>query len=222
MNQPKLILASQSPRRKALLSQLGYQFTCLPADIDESVLAGEKAKDYVYRLAVAKAQTAFSIAKHQLLNEKGIDEDNKAESDKVEDHKLESEIVVLGSDTTVAFDNHILGKPASFDDFASMMKLLSGQCHQVLTSIAVVSRAGVKAQVVATDVWFKSLSEKEISDYWQTGEPQDKAGGYGIQGIGGQFVSKLEGSFFAVVGLPLYETSLLLNELGVTGYVSAE
>ncbi|WP_448553196.1 Maf family protein [Thalassotalea montiporae] len=200
MTQPELILASQSPRRKALLSQLGYQFSCLPADIDESVLADESASDYVHRLAIAKAQTALAAAQEKQLSQ--------------------GELVVLGSDTTVVFDNHILGKPESFEDFVSMMTMLSGERHQVLTSIAAVSETEVQAQVIVTDVWFKQLSSKEISDYWQTGEPQDKAGGYGIQGIGGQFVSKLDGSFFAVVGLPLYETSLLLNKFGITGHVS--
>lgn len=199
MNQTQLILASQSPRRKALLAQLGYEFTCLPADIDESVQHGENAHDYVYRLAIAKAQKALEQASKQQAN---------------------SELVVLGSDTTVVFDGHILGKPENFEDFERMMTMLSGRCHQVLTSIAAVSESNAQAQVVATDVWFKQLSSKEISEYWQTGEPQDKAGGYGIQGIGGQFVSKLDGSFFAVMGLPLYETSLLLNQFGITGYVS--
>ncbi|REL28155.1 septum formation inhibitor Maf [Thalassotalea euphylliae] len=199
MNQTKLILASQSPRRKALLAQLGYEFTCLPTDIDESVQSGESARDYVHRLAIAKAQTALEQASEQHTN---------------------GELVVLGSDTTVVFNDHILGKPEHFEDFNRMMTMLSGQCHQVLTSIAAVSESKAQAQVIATDVWFKQLSSKEISDYWQTGEPQDKAGGYGIQGIGGQFVSKLDGSFFAVMGLPLYETSLLLNQFGVTGYVS--
>ncbi len=184
----KLILASQSPRRHQLLSQLGYQFTCQVANIDESVLLGESPHYYVERLAIAKAQKI--AAKH-------------------------AGIVVLGSDTSVVVDNEILGKPESEADCISMLSKLSGRKHQVLTSIAAVKDEQVVSKVVSTDVYFKSLTTLEIKRYWQSEEPKDKAGGYGIQGIGGQFVKQIHGCYFAVVGLPLYETAQLLAKFGL-------
>lgn len=185
-----LILASQSPRRRELLQQLGYQFTCLPADIDESVLHDESPKQYVARLAFEKAQC---IALQQSNN-----------------------VVVLGSDTSVVFEQQILGKPISLEHCIEMLSLLSGKKHQVLTAVAVVKGEQSDVVLVSTDVYFKVLSTKEIVQYWHTGEPQDKAGAYGIQGIAGQFVTKIEGSYSAVVGLPLYETSQLLSGFGLT------
>jgi len=184
----RLILASQSPRRQALLSQLGYQFTTLIADIDESVTVNETAQDYVLRLAVEKAQTIY--------NKLPIEQQT---------HSL-----VLGADTCVVINNEILGKPIDENDCISTLLKLSNKQHQVLTSIAVVSAQSVASQLVTTDVTFKKLTANEISRYWQTGEPEDKAGSYAIQGIGGQFVTNINGSYSAVVGLPLYETAQLL------------
>lgn len=186
----QLILASQSPRRRELLQQLGYQFTCLPADIDERVLDDESPQQYVARLAIEKAQI---IALQQ-----------------------SDDAVVLGSDTSVVFEQQILGKPTSLEHCIEMLSLLSGKKHQVLTAVAVVKAAQSHVILVSTDVYFKVLSTKEIIRYWHTGEPQDKAGAYGIQGIAGQFVTKIEGSYSAVVGLPLYETSQLLSGFGLT------
>ncbi|SEK95503.1 septum formation protein [Colwellia chukchiensis] len=191
-----LILASQSPRRKALLQQLGYNFTCMPADIDESVLAGECPEPYVARLALAKAQ---AVAKQSPVN-----------------------TVVLGSDTSVVFAEHILGKPDSFVDCQRMLTMLSGNTHQVITAIAAVKDQQSEVVLVKTAVDFKPLSEQEITRYWQTGEPQDKAGAYGIQGIGGQFVTQIQGSYSAVVGLPLYETARLLTAFGVTSSMTMD
>lgn len=185
----KLILASQSPRRQELLAQLGYQFSCLPADIDESVLAHETPREYVERLACQKAQY---IAKNQ--------------SDTT---------LVLGSDTCVVFRDEILGKPANISQCVAHLSLLAGQVHQVLTAIAVVKGELSKSVVVSTEVEFKPLSLQEMQNYWQTGEPQDKAGSYGIQGIGGQFVKQIKGSYSSVVGLPLYETAQLLASFGL-------
>ncbi|TWX72703.1 Maf family protein [Colwellia sp. C1TZA3] len=184
-----LILASQSPRRQALLQQLGYDFICSPADLDESVLAAEKPEQYVARLALAKARV---IAK-----------------------QYADDVVVLGSDTSVVFGQHILGKPASFSDCLATLKMLSGHTHQVITAIAAVKGERIDVVVVSTEVDFKVLNEQEIRRYWQTGEPQDKAGAYGIQGIAGQFVKQIRGSYSAVVGLPLYETAELLSAFGV-------
>ncbi|MBA6389732.1 septum formation inhibitor Maf [Colwellia sp. BRX10-3] len=184
-----LILASQSPRRKELLQQLGYDFICLPADIDESVLPTETPEQYVARLALEKAR---AIAKQH-----GED------------------VVVLGSDTSVVFGQHILGKPESLTDCLATLKMLSGNSHQVITAIAAVKGERSSVVVVRTEVDFKVLTEQEIKHYWQTGEPQDKAGAYGIQGVAGQFVKQIRGSYSAVVGLPLYETAELLSAFGV-------
>ena len=183
-----LILASQSPRRKELLQQLGYDFQCLPADIDESVRAKETAEHYVSRLALEKAQVIAQANSNQ---------------------------VVLGSDTSVIFGQRILGKPASLSDCLAILNMLSGNTHQVVTAIAAVKEQRSEVVLVTTEVDFKILSEQEIIRYWQTGEPQDKAGSYGIQGIAGQFVKQIRGSYSAVVGLPLYETAQLLSSFGV-------
>jgi septum formation protein len=182
----KLILASQSPRRRELLAQLGYQFTCCPADIDETVKINESPITYVERLAVEKSAC---IAKSQSQS-----------------------TLVLGSDTCVVYQNNILGKPESLAQAIDCLTMLSGNTHQVLTAVSVVQGQFSKAVVVSTDVTFKTLSRQEIINYWHTGEPQDKAGSYGIQGIAGQFVKHISGSYSAVVGLPLYETAQLLAE----------
>ena len=153
-----LILASQSPRRKELLSQLGFQFQCCPADIDESIIENEMAEQYVARLALEKANAVA-----QRCNE--------------------NDAVVLGSDTSVVFQEHILGKPESLEDCLAILSMLSDKSHQVLTAVAVVQGKRCKVDVVSTEVKFKKLSTNEIIRYWHTGEPQDKAGAYGIQGI---------------------------------------
>lgn len=119
---------------------------------------------------------------------------------------------VLGADTIVVVDEKVLEKPQDYRDFQQMLRALSGRQHQVMTSVTVAMGEQYKTQTVVTDVWFKALTEQEIDDYWHTGEPCDKAGGYGIQGIGGRFVSRIEGSFHAVMGLPLLETDELLKE----------
>jgi len=191
----QLVLASKSPRRKELLAQLGYQFTSLSADIDESVKYNEPAEQYVVRLAIEKATF---IAK------------NQAET-----------TLILGSDTSVVFENHILGKPADLEGCIKQLSMLSDQQHQVITAIAVAKGKKISSMAVSTDVTFKPLSEEEIIRYWHTGEPQDKAGSYGIQGIGGQFVKQLCGSYSAVVGLPLYETAQLLADFGMPTPVQA-
>ncbi|XQW85560.1 Maf family protein [Thalassotalea piscium] len=184
-----LILASQSPRRKELLAQLGYQFDCISADIDESLFKNEKASDYVKRLALAKAQ---HVAKTQA-----------------------DTTIVLGSDTTVVYQGKILGKPKDLAESHSILSQLSNCTHQVLTSVAAVQAHHSKVILVATHVTFKKLTEREIVNYWHTNEPQDKAGSYGIQGIGGQFVTHIDGSYSAVVGLPLFETAQLLAEFNL-------
>jgi len=194
MPENQLILASQSPRRKTLLAQLGYSFKIQASDIDEAHLPDELPEDYVQRLATEKAQKVF-----QLLS---CDEKEVA--------------VVLGSDTSVVINKVILGKPESLNDCINTLSLLSGQQHQVITAVAVISNNAIKTQLVTTKVFFKALTLAEIKAYWHTGEPQDKAGSYAIQGLAGQFVKTIHGSYSAVVGLPLYETAELLSQFGLS------
>lgn len=186
MSYPDIALASSSPRRRELLAQLGVNFTLVKADIDEAVLAAEDARTYVQRLALAKAEAGLA--------------------------RLAQPKPVLGADTIVVVDNQILGKPVDFADFKRTMHLLSGRCHQVMTAIALVGQQHKLQQLVCTDVYFRAVTDTEIEQYWQSGEPLDKAGGYGIQGLGGRFVQSINGSYTAVVGLPLCETEQLLQQ----------
>jgi septum formation protein len=181
-----LFLASASPRRKALLAQMGYQFDVVVPDIEERLQADESASDYVSRLSREKAAAALQE----------IDIENA---------------VVLGADTIVVTENQILEKPRDFDNAKQMLLSLSGRVHQVMTAVTVMNRRIFQTDLVTTHVWFKTLSNREIVQYWQSGEPCDKAGSYGIQGLGGKFVTRIEGSFYAVVGLPLFETDQLLH-----------
>ncbi|MEH6446843.1 MAG: Maf family protein [Oceanospirillaceae bacterium] len=181
--QKELILASASPRRKQLLSDLGVSFGVVSADIDEAVLLNEQPANYVSRLALQKAQKVLSANEHS---------------------------IVLGSDTCVVIDQKILGKPESEEDALQMLLSLSGRWHQVLTAVAVISNNQVRQVLVSTQVEFCHLDEQVCHAYWQTNEPQDKAGSYAIQGIGGRFVRQIKGSFSAVVGLPVAETAELL------------
>ncbi|MEA3243612.1 MAG: Maf family protein [Pseudomonadota bacterium] len=184
-----IILASGSPRRQALLQQIGVRFRQQVADVDETPLDNESAQDYVVRLAVAKACA--------VRQQSGADK-----------------APVLGADTAVVVDGRLLGKPADLAHARDMLQLLSGRRHQVLSAVALVQdRQAVAAS--ASSVWFRALSEKDIEDYWKTGEPRDKAGAYGIQGIGAIFIERLEGSYSGVMGLPLYETAQLLQDFGI-------
>lgn len=185
----KLYLASQSPRRRELLAQLGHQFDCLVTNVDETRQPGESAADYVTRLAEEKASAGLAAL----------------QSD------ADSDMLVLGADTIVVVDEQVLEKPEDQQDAARMMQLLSGRSHQVMTAVALASSKGCVSQRIETRVSFRDLSDEEILAYWQTGEPADKAGGYGIQGIAGKFVSRIDGSYSAVVGLPLMETDQLIR-----------
>jgi septum formation protein len=181
-----LILASGSPRRRELLTQLGYDFQVMVSDVEEQRLTDETPQQYVKRLSFDKASAGLSRSDHNSI--------------------------VLGSDTIVVIGDKVLEKPHDLADAKQMLMQLSDRCHQVLTAVTVISEQKHHSVVVSTNVWFKPLSEKEIEQYWQTGEPCDKAGSYGIQGLGGRFVTRIEGSYFAVVGLPLYETDQLLRK----------
>ncbi len=184
-----LILASASPRRRELLQQIGVSFECQPVDIDETPLPGESPADYVARLALEKAQAC-----QQALGQAAV---------------------YLGSDTTVTLDDHILGKPDNEDDAVRMLMTLSGRRHQVMTAVALVQGEHYAVETVITEVEFQTLNEQQCRAYWHTGEPADKAGAYGIQGMGAVFVSRMEGSYSAVVGLPLMETARLLETFAI-------
>lgn len=186
-----LYLASGSPRRRELLTQIGVSYLTLSAPVDENTLPDESPIAYVERLARAKAQAGLAVL--------------------ADTH----EAVVLGADTAVVLDGRILGKPADRDEALATLSALSGRSHDVLTAVALVSAQQVVARVVTSQVTFRALSSAEIEAYWASGEPQDKAGCYGIQGLAAVFVSQLHGSYSAVVGLPLCETAALLAEFAI-------
>lgn len=187
-----ILLASASPRRAEILERHGVEFFVSPADIDESVIPLESASDYVLRLAKEKAES-----QRPQLPGRGCE-------------------LVLAADTCVEIENQILGKPSNFEDFLSILEKLSGRTHQVHSGVALANE-GVETELVlvSTRVHFRELSEREIRYYWESGEPQDKAGGYGIQGLAAEFVTGVEGSYSNVVGLPIRETMQLLNRWGV-------
>lgn len=181
-----IYLASSSPRRRELLSQIGVSFDLVSAEIEEKPELGESAQEYVLRLALQKAQAGFANSNR--------------------------EKPVLGADTIVTIDQKILEKPRDKNHAKEMLQLLSGRVHQVLTAVALWQDGYSKSVLVKTEVSFKKLSEQEISDYWLSGEPLDKAAGYAIQGIAGKFITNISGSYSAVVGLPLFETAELISE----------
>ena len=187
-----LILASASPRRRDLLEQLGVQFRCEPADIDESARTGEKPVDYVERMACEKA--AVVAARYSEVDG----------------------LAVLAADTSVVIDEDVLGKPRDHFDALGMLARLSGRSHSVLTGICLLAPDGdSRSQVVETQVKFVQLTREQCEAYLATDEPWDKAGAYAIQGLAGAFVSAIEGSYSNVVGLPLTETWQLLSGQGI-------
>lgn len=184
----KLILASASPRRAELLNQMGIEFDTYPVDIDETPLMDELPQDYVKRLAVEKAEAAKEFFK-------------------------QGDVLVLGSDTSVIVGGNILGKPVDKSHAFEMLKQLSATTHKVLTSIAIVGVETVSI-ISESEVTFKRLNNDDLEWYWATGEPLGKAGAYAIQGKAAQFITCLKGSFSGVMGLPIYETSQLLEQQG--------
>ncbi|MBT4493381.1 MAG: septum formation inhibitor Maf [Gammaproteobacteria bacterium] len=191
-----LILASGSPRRSSLLRQAGLTFVVVKPDIDERVLKDEQAGDYVTRLSREKAIAVSA--------------------------QSSPSSVVIAADTTVVISGTILGKPESKSDGLAMLKALSGSKHQVLTGVSVIRGREDETFCVSSDVQFRRLSAAEMEWYWQTGEPSDKAGGYGLQGIGAAFVSSINGSYTNVIGLPLAETILVLRHFGILCLGEAE
>ena len=180
-----IVLASASPRRAALLRRLGAPFRVVPAEVDETPRCGEAAPAYALRLAREKALAVGAA------------------------------LPTLGADTVVAVDGRILGKPRDAAEGAAMLLSLSGRAHAAFTGVALCDSEREACRLAAARVTFRRIAADEAKDYWNTGEPADKAGGYGIQGIGGVFVSRIEGSYGAVVGLPLRETCDLLWSFNV-------
>jgi nucleoside triphosphate pyrophosphatase len=187
---PHVFLASASPRRQALLTQMGIGYTLLHAGVDETRLAGEPAGDYVRRMALVKVRAGRALL------------------------PVDTGSPVLGADTAVVVDGGIMGKPRDRGEGIDMLLTLSGRSHQVLSAVALA--AGREAvRVSESRVTFRTLTQAQCAAYWDTGEPHDKAGGYAIQGRGAVFVSRLEGSYSGVMGLPVYETAELLREFGI-------
>lgn len=185
-----IILASNSPRRKDLLRQIGVDFSIDPADVDERVLPNEVPEGYAVRVALDKARLAAARAVAG---------------------------IVIAADTIVVVDDEILGKPADASDAERMLKMLSGKVHRVITGLAVMDAATGKTltRTSITRVWFRRLAQQEIASYIATGEPLDKAGAYGIQERGALLVDKIDGCYFNVVGLPLSLLGELLQGFGI-------
>jgi septum formation protein len=189
----KLILASASPRRAEILRNAGIQFEISSASVDESPHGNELPGDYVRRLALAKALSTAD-----------------------ENRNRAGEALVLGADTIVVVGGEILGKPSSPDDARRMLRRLSGNIHEVHTGLALLRKPGPKQYVAeeVTRVHFAALTDRETEDYLATGEPFDKAGAYAIQGVAGRYVTRIEGCYFNVMGLPLARLYSLLRECG--------
>ncbi len=181
-----LYLASTSPRRREILDVLGLEFDIVHVDVDETPRDGEMPADMVVRLAMAKAESA-DVAPGAL---------------------------VLAADTAVVVGGEALGKPADETDALGMLAKLSGRTHKVLTGVALQGPHGMQTALSETYVYFREISRDEARAYWQSGEPCDKAGAYAVQGLGGVFVERVEGSYSGVVGLPVFETAELLRQAG--------
>ena len=180
-------LASQSPRRRELLAQIGIRHDVIGVEVDETPRAGEAPAEYVLRLALAKARAG---------------------------HRLRPDRPVLGADTAVVQDDRVLGKPLDRQDAAAMLAQLSGREHRVLTAVALVGDRE-ETRLSVSRVRFRPIDAAEAAAYWETGEPADKAGGYAVQGLGALFVESIGGSYSGVMGLPLFETGELLRRAGI-------
>ena len=202
MTDRSIYLASRSPRRRELLRQIGVNFELVPlregpgrsADIDETPHAGECADDYVLRVTGDKARAASRIiaARRVVMRP------------------------VLAADTTVVCDADILGKPATADEAADMIGRLAGRMHRVLTAVAIAAADRLETRVSESQVWFRSLDAAEIRRYVASGESHDKAGGYAVQGLAAAFITRIDGSYSGIMGLPLAETAELLRSYGIS------
>ncbi|MEN8260616.1 MAG: Maf family protein [Pseudomonadota bacterium] len=187
---PQIVLASSSPRRRELLDQIGVGYKALSVDLDETIREAERPERYVERIAAEKSEGALQLGAGGLP--------------------------VLGADTAVVLDGVVMGKPRGREEAFDMLARLSGRRHTVLSAVSLRAAGGRHWQALSeTSVSFRIIQPIEMRAYWETGEPADKAGGYAIQGLGAVFVKSIHGSFSGVVGLPLYETSLLLKEAGI-------
>lgn len=185
----RLILASTSPRRAELLRQIGVAFEQRAVEVDEALRPGEVAAETALRLARAKAEAGHALAAPGQA--------------------------VLAADTLVSLDGEPLGKPRNREDFYAMLRRLSGRRHEVYTAVALAWDDQIQAFLSVSHVDFRPLRDAELAAYWASGEPQDKAGGYAIQGLAAIFITRLEGSFSGVMGLPLFETAELLQQAGI-------
>lgn len=192
-----LFLASASPRRRELLTQIGVPFELLSITLDETPLPAERPEAYVQRLAREKALAGWAA----------VGDDS---------------VAVLGADTTVVIDERIVGKPADRAEGLLMLESLSDREHHVLTAVALATRGACEVRLVTSRVRFRGIERAEAEAYWASGEPCDKAGGYAIQGWGAVFVAELRGSYSAVVGLPLCETAQLLDLAGIARWVKED
>lgn len=183
-----IYLASQSPRRRALLDQIGVRHRQVSVPVDETPHPDESAEDYVRRIAIAKARAGFAV---------------------------HGDLPTLGADTAVVLDGHILGKPRDSEHGMAMLRRLAGREHRVLTGVALMGAGGEAYRLSDNRVTFRDLSDGEIAAYWASGEPLDKAGGYAVQGLGAVFIRHLSGSYSGVMGLPLFETAELLRHTGM-------
>jgi len=190
---PLIYLASASPRRSQLLTQIGVPHEVRPATLDESLLPGEDPATYVERLARSKAEAVW-------------------------EQLAEPRLPVLGADTTVALGKQVLGKPAGSAESRAMLARLSGRTHQVFTAVALRSEAGCESRVNVSNVTFRDVGEREADAYAATPEPLDKAGGYAVQGLAAVFITRIAGSYSGIMGLPLAETAELLAGIGWTPF----
>jgi len=182
----RLVLASASPRRRELLAQAGFNFEVRPANVNEDLRPGEDSIAYVVRVARDKAEAVYA-------------------------QMGDPEAIILGADTTVTLDGQILAKPEDARDAARMLRILSGRTHRVITGVAIASATGTEVAAEVTGVQFLTIKDAEIAAYIDTGEPMDKAGGYGIQGYAARWTPRIEGCYFNVVGLPLALVSTMLE-----------
>lgn len=189
LSETRVILASSSPRRRQLLDLIGIKHEVRPADIDETLLAGEIPEAHAERLAREKAEVIS---------------------------RMDSDALVIAADTIVVIDGLVLGKPRDVLDAERMLGMLSGRAHTVMTAVAVAYRGKTVSDVEQVDVTFMPLDKDAIRSYVATGEPMDKAGAYGIQGYGATIVRRIDGDYFAVMGLSLVRLTALMREAGVS------
>jgi septum formation protein len=184
-------LASASPRRHELLTQIGVPHVVTVPHVDESALPDERPADYVQRIAQAKALAVW---------------------------KADNTLPVLSADTTVVLNGEMFGKPTGREHAIDMLARLSGKTHEVMTAVVLASASGTSMRMNASEVRFRTLTLEECAAYWETGEPRDKAGGYAVQGRAAVFIESIAGSYSGVMGLPLFETAALLREAGIDSW----